>query len=259
MVKSNKSVVEISNLSFSYGKQQVNILNDVNAKIYEGCLTIVLGKNGSGKSTFLRLISGLLLNRSGSIKIYGKELNEIRNYDRARLLSFLPQNHKSVFPFKVSDVVLTGRAPYSGFFPNSKDIQKAHNALSKLNLIHLKDRIYSELSGGEQQLVMISRIIAQETKLIILDEPISHLDFNNQIRVIKLLKKMVAEEFTIVISIHDPNLAFLSGDDFLLVNGGKIICPDNEKPWENSELNEVFNKDISKLDYKNKKLFIPEI
>lgn len=259
MEMKDNPIVEIQNVSFSYNKNQSKILDSVNATIRRGKFTVVLGKNGSGKSTLLRILSGIKPFDSGSIKIMGKEFEELSLIERAKIMSFLSQNHKPVFPFKVSEVVLTGRAPYSGYFPSKNDNQKVYESLNKLELLQLKDRIYSELSGGEQQLVMIARIIAQETKLLFLDEPISHLDFNNQIRVIKLLKKMVSEGYSIVVSLHDPNFAFLAGDDFLLINDGRIILTENEKPWENKELNEIFNKDILKFDYRNKTLFIPDL
>lgn len=259
MEMTKNPIVDIQNVSFTYNKNQSKILDSVNGRIRIGKFTVVLGKNGSGKSTLLRILSGINSIESGSVKIMGKELNDLSLIERAKIMSFLPQNHKPVFPFKVSEVVLTGRAPYSGYFPSKYDIQKVNDSLDKLELLHLKSRIYSELSGGEQQLVMLARIIAQETKLLFLDEPISHLDFNNQIRVIKLLKKMVSEGYSIVISLHDPNFAFLAGDDFLLINDGRIILTENERPWENKELNEIFNKDILKIDYKNKTLFIPDL
>lgn len=252
------AIIEIRDVSFSYYKHR-NILENITAEINPRCLTVILGKNGSGKSTLIRIMAGMQAISSGSVKINGMELSQISLINRSRLFSFLPQSHKAVFSFKVIDVVLTGRSPYSGFFPGKKDIDKAVNTLEDLKIEHLKDRLYTELSGGEQQLIMIARMITQETRIIFMDEPISHLDFNNQIRIIKLLKKMVNEGYTIIISIHDPNFAFLSGDEFLLINDGKIMKTDRYRPWENNEINEIFNKDIKKIDFRNKQLFIPDL
>jgi iron complex transport system ATP-binding protein len=106
---------------------------------------------------------------------------------------------------------------------------------------------------------MIARIIVQETRIIFMDEPVSHLDFNNQIRIIKLLKNMVSEGYSIIISLHDPNFAFLAGDEFLLINDGKIMKTDRQRPWENNEINQIFGQDILKINYKDKKLFIPDL
>jgi iron complex transport system ATP-binding protein len=258
MAMIRSEIIKIRDVNFSFDHRR-KMIDNINVDISGGALTVILGKNGSGKSTLLRLLTGMNKISSGSIKIEGKELSEIRLSDKARLFSFLPQSHKPVFPYKVHDVVLTGRSPHSGFLPGKNDHFKVEETLEKLEIPYLKNRIYSQLSGGERQLVMIARIIVQETRIIFMDEPVSHLDFNNQIRIIKLLKNMVSEGYSIIISLHDPNFAFLAGDEFLLINDGKIMKTDRQRPWENNEINQIFGQDILKINYKDKKLFIPDL
>ena len=258
MAMIRSEIIKIRDVNFSYDHRR-KIIDNVSSDISGGTFTVILGKNGSGKSTLIRLLTGMNKICSGSIKIDGKELSEISLSDKARLFSFLPQSHNPVFPYKVHDVVLTGRSPYSGFLPGKKDHLKVGETLEKLELPYLKNRVYSQLSGGEQQLVMIARIIVQETRIIFMDEPVSHLDFNNQIRIIKLLKNMVSEGYSIIISLHDPNFAFLAGDEFLLINDGKIMKTDKYRPWGCEEINEIFSQDILRINYKDKKLFIPDL
>jgi iron complex transport system ATP-binding protein len=169
-----KKAIEIKNLSFAYNGS--NVLEKINVDIEQCKLTCILGKNGSGKSTFLRILAGLIPYKTGLIKLMGQDNAKLSCTERSKNIGYLNQQHKAVFPFSVKDVVLTGRAGYIKFIPGEQDLKAADKAIERMNIQHLKNRIYTELSGGEQQLVMITRVLAQEPKILVLDEPTSHLD-----------------------------------------------------------------------------------
>jgi iron complex transport system ATP-binding protein len=231
--------VIVENLNFSY--EEVPVLQDVCLRVAEGKFTVILGKNGSGKSTLLKLIGGMLKSQSGSIRISGKDLGKISLAERAKLVGYLPQFHQPIFPFTVEEVVLTGRASYIFSMPKPKDREKAYEAMRKVGIEDLRERPYSELSGGERQLVMIARVLAQEPRIILLDEPISHLDLGNQTRFLDLAKGLVRSGMTVLAVLHDPNIAFRYGEDFLFARHRSVrSAGDGESPWDPSLLSDVY-------------------
>jgi len=252
-----KEIIETRYLSFNYKEKE--ILKDVSVKIPENKFTVILGRNGSGKSTLLRLVSGLLPYHSGSVFIDGNNLHELSMKQRAAWVGFLPQKHKAVFPFSVREVVLTGRAARIGIKPVAIDYLVADKAMEMAGITHLKNKVYTELSGGEQQLVMIARTLAQQPRILLLDEPISSLDFNNQIMILRLLRKLVAHGMSIAAVIHNPNLAFLFGDYFVFIHKKKAFESDSENAWKHELVNEIFYEKIHRIDYRGKCIFIPQL
>jgi iron complex transport system ATP-binding protein len=251
--------ISVRDLTFAYSGLRP-ILENADIDIESGKLTFILGPNGSGKSTFLKILAGLLPYQHGSILIAGKESRMLSFSERSKLTGILSQSHKPVFPFSVSDVVLTGRAGFINYIPKKKDTDAVGLAMEKTGILHLENRNYAELSGGEQQLVMIARLLAQEPKILLLDEPTSHLDFINQSHLVKLLKKLVTEGLTIAAVIHDPNLAFLFGDDFLFVKDHKVIrSGDNSGAWDIEFLKTIYNGNIEAIPHNGKMLLIPSI
>lgn len=254
----SEPVIRVNKLNFSYSKNH-SVISDVTCNISENTFTVIMGKNGSGKSTFLRLLGGIVPYHNGSILVRNKELKEIKLVDRAKMLGFLPQYHKPVFPFKVSEVVLTGRASYIHFSPKKSDEIEADRALEMLGVSSLRNRVYTELSGGEQQLVMIARLLAQKPGLLLLDEPISHLDYHNQIRILKLIKDLVSNKITVVAVLHDPNMAYLFGEKFIYVHDSEVHEVHDEKPWESPLVNRMFDNQLSPIELDGKSVFIPKI
>jgi iron complex transport system ATP-binding protein len=229
----------VRDLSFSYPGQAV--LREVNVHIQDGALTVILGKNGSGKSTLLKLIAGMLTPNSGGIEVMGRNVGKISAGDRAKIIGYLPQFHQPVFPFTVEEVVLTGRASYIFSMPKPGDREKALEAIRRVGIEDLRERPYSELSGGERQLVMIARVLAQEPRIILLDEPISHLDLANQTKFLTLIKKLVTSGMTVLAVLHDPNTAFLYGDEILFAHRGSIRrAEESKEPWDSKTLSEVY-------------------
>ena len=251
------NTIEIKHLSFSYRDHR--ILKDVSVTFPSNEFSVILGRNGSGKSTLLRLIAGLLPHCKGAIRINGIELNELNNASRARMVGFLSQNHKPVFPVAVKDVVLTGRASYIGYLPKKEDKRIVEEAMERTGISQLKNRLYTELSGGEQQMVMLTRLIAQQPGILLLDEPISHLDYNNQIHIIRLIKQLVSDGLTIISVLHDPNMAFLFGDKFFFVDDQQVFTDETSEPWKTPLIRKIFHDSIISVPHGEKMLFIPSL
>ena len=247
-------MIQVAGLTYSYGRE--NVLQDVSCQIHPDRFTVIMGKNGSGKSTLLRLIGGLIPYHSGSICMGDQELASMPHRERARWIGFLGQHHRAVFPFTVEDVVQTGRSPYIRFVPGRKDKAITEEAMELAGILSLRKRIYSELSGGEQQLVLIGRLLAQQARILLLDEPISHLDYNNQLRVIKLIRHLVAGGKTVIAVLHDPNMAYLFGQQFIYVHDRKVHEVTG-KAWEHDLVGEIFHHELQTVEHGGKCLFFP--
>ena len=248
--------VAVENLSFSYPDSPV--LHDINLIVPEGKFTVILGKNGSGKSTLLKLIAGMLNPQRGIIRIMGKDVGKLPLADRAKMVGYLSQFHQPVFPFSVEEVVLTGRASYIFSMPKPRDRERALEAIRRVGIEDLRERPYSELSGGERQLVMIARVLAQEPRIILLDEPISHLDLANQIRFLVLAKDLVTSGMTMLAVLHDPNMAFRYGEDFLFARNRTIRRPgEGESPWDPALLSGVYGIPVKVTEAEGSRFVTP--
>ena len=204
--------IDVAHLSFSYGNRE--ILHDLSFSIPDGCLVNVLGPNGVGKSTLFRCILGLSPHYSGTILVNGKDLRALSVRERAREISYIPQSHAPVYDYEVVDVVLmaTGNDLKMLATPGEAQLQRAHEALARIGIEHLAHRTYTQISGGEQQLVLIARALAQNAQTIIMDEPTSALDYGNTMRVLSCVRQLAREGLSIVQSTHNPDHAFLYSD-----------------------------------------------
>lgn len=233
-------------------------LEEVSLHVPAGRLSVLLGRNGSGKSTLLRLLAGLEPPMSGRIEVLGQDVARLSSAGRAKLIGYLPQFHSPVFPYTVEDVVLTGRAPYVFTVPRATDRKKAEDALGTVGLADLRNRPYTELSGGERQLVMMARVLAQEPRVVLLDEPFSHLDLANQSNLLNLLKRLVGEGITVLAVLHDPNVAFAHGDAFFFMKRGKIQRPGpGQAPWDAAFLEELFDARLETVPHSGRALVLP--
>jgi len=213
-------LIEIRDLRFSYGKGYV--LRDINLEIHGGKLVFLLGPNGAGKSTLLKCLAGILP-YEGSIKLYDRELREIPRQELSKLVGYIPQMTEIAY-LTVFDVVLTGRRPHFDWGPSKKDLEVVWEVLRSLNIDHLAFRNLSELSGGELQLAMIARALAQEPKIMLLDEPTSNLDLKNQVLVLRKVREIIESGMVsiAIISTHDVNLAASYADEIVLLKEGSI-------------------------------------
>ena len=216
--------VKIENLSFSYGSHEV--LRDISIDVEEGTLVNVLGPNGTGKSTLFRCILGLNRNYTGSIIVNGKDIRTLSIRERAREMALIPQSHKPVYDYAVLDVVLMSSGAGAGAFfsPKKSHVDRAYEALERVGIGFLADRPYTRISGGEQQLVLIARALAQDASTIIMDEPTSALDYGNTVRILSCVRQLSEEGLTIIQSTHQPDQAFLYADKTLVLHEGHVLA-----------------------------------
>lgn len=216
------------NISFAYDKRL--ILDGINIKVEPGNFYGFLGKNGSGKTTLLKILNGILVPKKGKVWIQDEDKNlDILSSSRkiiSKEIGFVPQEHRGVFPYPVIEMVVMGRNPHLDFFskPKDEDYEIAIDALKAIGIEYLTYKNFTELSGGEKQMVLVARVIAQGAKYLILDEPTSHLDFKNQYQILRLIKRVCKERnVAAILSMHDPNLTVNFADYILMLKDGQIM------------------------------------
>lgn len=216
-------MIELKQLSIGY---QFPLAEQLNLCFQTGKITALLGSNGCGKTTLLKTILGILGPFQGEIFIQNRPHITYSQKELASLIGYVPQAHHGIFAFRVLDVVLMGRTAFFSWFssPKLSDIQVAQNCLARLGILALQDKIYTQLSGGERQLVLIARALAQQPQCLIMDEPTSNLDFGNQIRVLEQIVQLKQQGLTIIFTTHQPEQAFYYTDQVVLFHQGKIMA-----------------------------------
>ena len=216
--------ISIEHLTFSYGSHEV--LKGVTFHAEPGQFLSVLGPNGVGKSTLFRCILGLLTPSGGSITIDGIPITQLTPAQLARRIAFIPQSHSPVFNYSVFDMVLMGTTAQTGTFssPGKAQTEVVEIILEKLGIAHLKDRSYGNISGGERQLVLIARAMAQQAKILVMDEPSANLDYGNRIRVMQTVRKLTEDGYCVIQSTHDPDQAYLYSDRVLALYDGRVLA-----------------------------------
>ncbi|HHV23572.1 MAG TPA: ABC transporter ATP-binding protein [Methanosarcina sp.] len=290
-IQKNKGI-SVENLTLSYEKNLV--LNNVNFSIKKGSVVTLVGPNGCGKTTLLKIINGFLRQNEGTVYIDSRNIEKIANRDLARILGHVSQMHKSSFPFSVLDVVLTGRMPYISIFstPGKEDVEKAYEVLEFMGIAHFAQRPYTQISGGERQMVMIAKALAQEPDFLLLDEPTSFLDLKNQIHVLKTIISLAkTRNITVLMTLHEPNHALLFSDEIILLRKLNGLKNDNfstlyenspeaspekknllafpmknivslgapEKVMTPEKIKEAYGIAVEVLEHKGKRMIIPEI
>ena len=185
----------------------------------------LLGANGVGKSTFLQCLDGIRSLSEGEILLDGRSLSSMSRRQIAQEVAFLPQFHRASFPFRVLDIVLMGRTPHMDFLatPGKKDICMARDILESLRILHLQEKPYTQISGGERQLVLLASALVQEPRLILLDEPTTHLDFGNQARFLEIVTSLACQGIAVVMTTHFPDHALLTASTVAVMRAGKLI------------------------------------
>ena len=240
--------ISLENASFSYG--QKTIFSGLNFEVGRGEILCILGANGCGKTTLLNCLNGTLKLKTGKVTLNGNNLSNMGIVEVARRVGFVFQEHNAPFPFSVLEVVRMGRAPHLNFFasPSKNDTEIALRALDLVGMAQLRDNPYTQISGGERQLVLIARTLAQEPEVIIMDEPTSHLDFKNQTLVLRMIIKMASQGISIIMSTHLPDHAMLlSGKVALMSNGSFITIGSIDAVMTESNLRETYGIDVRYL------------
>lgn len=242
------TMIAASGAQFSYG--DTIIFSDLNVSVGSGEVLCLLGANGCGKTTFLRCLAGYLHLQAGNILLNGADIKHMAAGVVARRIAFVFQDNVAGFPYTVLEVVRMGRAPHLSFFasPGAEDTRIAERALENVGVAHLKDKRFTQISGGERQLVVIARALAQEAEVIIMDEPTSALDFKNQTLVLRLIRKLAAQGLTIVMSSHFPNNALLFSTRVALMHKGRFIAVGNpNEVIDEANLGEIYGMEVKML------------
>jgi iron complex transport system ATP-binding protein len=239
------------------------VLNDISFSVNPGELMCVLGANGVGKSTMLKCILGILPGYQGDIFVNDKEIRSMSPRERAEQIAYIPQANNPAFNYSVLDMVLMGTsAQLSGFGePGKAEEARAKEALQKMEIEHLENRGYAQISGGEQQLVLIARALAQGAKILVMDEPTSNLDYGNQMRTHRQLRKLADEGYTILQSTHHPEQTYLFADRILCMQDGKIFVLGTPQEVINESLmRELYRVDVEMLRAEDDRarFFIPK-
>jgi iron complex transport system ATP-binding protein len=215
--------LQAESIHFSYGKHQV--LAGVSLETRPGEVTFLIGQNGSGKSTLIRCLLGQLRPQQGRILLDGRPISTFQPEHIAIRISYIPQVSLPTFNYSVLQMVLMGRTSHLGLLasPQARDYSLAREALDRLGIGNLSDKGYAEISGGEQQLVLIARALAQQSEIMLMDEPTSSLDYGNQLRILQRIRELAEHGRSVLISSHSPQHALLFADRILALADGSIV------------------------------------
>lgn len=240
-------IYDIQNISFSYPSLERKVLDGLNLQISEGDVVSILGRNGAGKSTLLNCMLKLLKSQDGEIILCGKKLRDMSEREVASVVGYVPQNHTPIFGHSVFDFVQMGCASRIGLFshPGKRERSDTAATLSEMGIEHLADRPYTEISGGERQLATIARAIVTRPRIVLFDEPTAHLDFGNQLRVLRIIKQLADKGFAVVITTHNPDHAMLlGGRAAILDRQGHLVSGKTSDIITEDSLKSVYGSDL---------------
>lgn len=256
-------ILQAKDVHFAYGREET--LRGISFSVNEGDFVCVLGCNGCGKTTLFKCLLGIYKATRGDIQIRGKSIHTFKTRELAKEIAYIPQAHVSSFNYSVADAVLMGRNAYVDTFnaPKKEDVEKAYKALDRLGIGYLAEKGYSEISGGERQLVLIARALAQNAKILLMDEPTSQLDYGHQMRVLKEVHKLSQQGYTVIMSTHNPEHAFMFANKAVIIQNGQVLCEGApQEVMTNAVLKRIYGIDLELLDLqlrtgKNYKVCLP--
>ncbi|MCE1255355.1 MAG: ABC transporter ATP-binding protein [Anaerolineae bacterium] len=218
-------LLTFKNIGFSYPTAEKPVFEQFNLDLSAGSVTAILGPNGAGKTTLLHLTLGWLKPQSGEILLEEQNLKAYSRRQLGQKMGLVPQSEHVAFEYSLLEYVMLGRAPYIAplAMPDAVDNQVAMTALNRVGLDHIYRRSVLGLSGGELQLVLVARALAQQPRLLLLDEPTSHLDLANKIRLIHLLKELATQGVTILFTTHEPEIASALATHLVLMRQGQVF------------------------------------
>ena len=249
-------ILDVMQAGYRYNPARM-IFSEISFTLDAEEVLCILGPNGIGKSTLIRCLANLYPLCAGSIRLHGRDIRSLPYRDVARVIGYVPQAHEITFPFPVREFVLMGRAPHLGLFasPARADYEKADEAIGIVGIHKIAEKSVNEISGGEYQLAMIARALAQEPEVLLLDEPTSHLDFGNQIRVLEIIDRLAGDGLSVIMSSHFPDHAFLSSDNVAIMQHGSfmayglaedVITEENLKQTYGVDVSITYSHDVSR-------------
>lgn len=242
-------ILEVRDLCCGYRDKRV--ISDFSATIETGTVFCLLGPNGVGKTTLFKTMLGLLPPQGGNVLVDGRDTAKMSSMELARVVAYVPQNHVPPFAFSVCDVVMMGAVAQRGMFgsPTRADRELADQILEELHVEHLRDRVYTELSGGERQMVLIARALAQRPQFLMMDEPTSALDFGNQVQVLKCVGRLADEGLGVIMTTHQPeHLAECRARGTLILRGNRFVTGDAREVLTPENLQEAYNVQVAVMD-----------
>ena len=251
-------ILEARGLAIGYRDRVVGCGLDVT--LAEGEVLALLGPNGGGKTTLLKTLLGLIPPLNGEVWLAGQPLDRLSVRARARLVAYVPQVHAGAFAFTVEDVVLMGRSGHGDLFsgPSVRDRRIAAEAIARLGIDHLAHRPYTMISGGERQLALIARALAQEPRVVVLDEPTASLDFGNQGKVMREIRALAEAGLGVIFSTHDPNHALRHADRVMLIQDGKnLACGAASEVLTREALQELYQANVVAVEDAESRAFLP--
>jgi iron complex transport system ATP-binding protein len=240
-------MIEIRHIDFGY-RPFHPVLQGIDGHICAGDFVAIVGPNGSGKSTLIKCLCGILKPQKGSILINGLSAEKYSSVQMARTVAYIPQTEKGNRLMTVFDTALAGRTPYIRWKPSGRDYEEVACVLRQLGIEHLAMRYMCELSGGQQQTVMIARALAQKTGILLLDEPTANLDIRHQLEVMELLKSLSARGLTIVMSIHDINMAIRYTGRFMMLKEGRVFASGEKEIITRENIERLFDIQVEMID-----------
>ena len=239
-------MLEINNAICGYGKRIV--AQNISFVAAPGEVITILGANGAGKTTLFKSLLGHIKLIGGEVLLDGADITTVSRKKMAQSIGYVPQAHTPPFPFKVLDVVTMGRTSRISIFsaPSSKDIEISKNALDTVGMLHLEEKIYTEISGGERQLVLIARALAQQPDTLIMDEPTANLDFGNQVKMLMLIKRLAEQGISVIMTTHFPDHTFMCSSMVALIkNKEEFLTGKAEDIITSGLLREIYNIEVS--------------
>lgn len=242
--------LEIRNAACGYGKKAV--LENISFEVNTGEICCLLGPNGVGKTTLFKTLLKLMPPLAGEVRIDGQNIASWSARKLASYTAYVSQFHVPPFPYIVEDVVLLGRLNSVGYFgqPKPYDYDIRDRALSDMGIEHLRGRVYTDISGGERQLVMIARALAQEPKMLVLDEPTASLDYGNMVRVIEKIRALTAKGYGVIMTTHSPDQAFMTDANVvLLMRNAPALCGRAADVVTKKNLKDAYGVDVNVVEF----------
>ncbi len=248
-------ILDVRNISYGYSTD-CRVFDDVSFTVETGEICCIIGANGVGKTTLFKSILKLLKIQKGEIRIDGENIGKWSTRRMAKTIAYVSQLHVPPFPYKIKDVVMLGRVSSTGYFkqPSVLDYDIAEKAMKDMGVWEMRDQIYTDISGGERQLVMIARALAQEPQILVMDEPTANLDYGNQVKVMREIRALKEKGYAIVMTTHSPDQAFACDSNVVLLQrDSPVIFGPASHVITEKNLQEAYGVQVKIMQYHDSK------